>query len=40
VARAIEQDQFYVITHPDLWPGVESRMNAVRDAFLSAGASK
>jgi NAD(P)-dependent dehydrogenase (short-subunit alcohol dehydrogenase family) len=32
VAEAIEQDAPYVITHKDVWPGVERRMDAIRAA--------
>jgi NAD(P)-dependent dehydrogenase (short-subunit alcohol dehydrogenase family) len=37
VVRAIEQNELYIITHPDLWPSVEKRHNAIRDAFLDSG---
>jgi NAD(P)-dependent dehydrogenase (short-subunit alcohol dehydrogenase family) len=37
VAGAIARNELYVITHRDLWPGVEKRLNAVRDAFHSPG---
>ncbi len=33
VAEAIEQNRPYIITHPDVWPGVERRMQALKEAF-------
>jgi hypothetical protein len=38
VARAIEQDLPYVITHADSWPSVENRIEGLRQAFENAGA--
>jgi NAD(P)-dependent dehydrogenase (short-subunit alcohol dehydrogenase family) len=38
VAGAIERDDAYVITHPNLWRGVEKRCDALRDAFAQAAA--
>jgi hypothetical protein len=32
VAEAIEQDAPYIVTHKDVWPGVERRMDAIRAA--------
>lgn len=32
VAEAIEQDAAYIVTHKDVWPGVERRMDAIRAA--------
>ncbi|MDR2856836.1 MAG: SDR family oxidoreductase [Novosphingobium sp.] len=32
VAEAIEQDAPYIITHKDIWPGVERRMTAIKAA--------
>jgi NAD(P)-dependent dehydrogenase (short-subunit alcohol dehydrogenase family) len=37
VVQAIEQNQAYVLTHPDLWPSVEKRHEAIRAAFLDSG---
>ena len=36
VARAIAANQLYVITHPELWPAVEPRLTAIREAFLGS----
>ncbi len=33
VAEAIEQNRPYIITHPDAWPGVERRMQVLKEAF-------
>jgi NAD(P)-dependent dehydrogenase (short-subunit alcohol dehydrogenase family) len=33
VARAIENDDPYAITHPDRWPAVEARFATIRAAF-------
>jgi len=38
VLGAIAANQLYIITHPDLWPAVEPRLDGVRDAFLRASA--
>ncbi|MCB2076652.1 MAG: SDR family oxidoreductase [Novosphingobium sp.] len=32
VADAIECNAAYVMTHKDVWPGIEQRMNAIREA--------
>lgn len=32
VAEAIAQDEPYVVTHRDVWPGVEARMQAIKAA--------
>jgi NAD(P)-dependent dehydrogenase (short-subunit alcohol dehydrogenase family) len=32
VAEAIEQDAAYIVTHKNVWPGVEKRMNAIKAA--------
>ena len=32
VADAIEQNAAYIITHKDVWPGVEKRMNEIKAA--------
>jgi NAD(P)-dependent dehydrogenase (short-subunit alcohol dehydrogenase family) len=37
VARAIENDDFYAITHPELWPRVEARNQIIHDAFTKYG---
>ena len=34
VIKGITENRAYIITHPDRWPDVEKRMNAIRDAFL------
>jgi len=36
VLHAIEQDEPYTITHPEAWPAVEARMNAIKSAFEAA----
>ena len=33
VARAIERNEPYVLTHPDYWPGAEIRLRAIEAAF-------
>lgn len=38
VVRGIERNLAYIVTHPDRWPDVEKRMDAVREAFLQASA--
>ena len=35
-AKGIAENLPYILTHPEDWPGVEARMNVIRDAFLSA----
>jgi short-subunit dehydrogenase len=32
VVEGIEQDAAYVVTHKQVWPGVEKRMQAIKDA--------
>ena len=32
VAEGIEQNAAYILTHKDVWPGVEKRMNAIKAA--------
>ncbi|MCB2059546.1 MAG: SDR family oxidoreductase [Novosphingobium sp.] len=32
VAEGIEQDAAYILTHKDVWPGIENRMNAIKAA--------
>lgn len=32
VAEGIEQDAAYIVTHKQVWPGVEKRMQAIKDA--------
>jgi NAD(P)-dependent dehydrogenase (short-subunit alcohol dehydrogenase family) len=38
VARSIEEDLPYIITHPSSWPIVESRNEGLREAFEQAAA--
>jgi NAD(P)-dependent dehydrogenase (short-subunit alcohol dehydrogenase family) len=37
VAKAIEADLPYVVTHPEYWPAVEQRLSAIETAYRSAG---
>jgi NAD(P)-dependent dehydrogenase (short-subunit alcohol dehydrogenase family) len=40
VADAIQRDLPYILTHPSSWPVVESRQDAVREAFERAAAAR
>lgn len=33
VAEGIEENRLYILTHPDAWPAVESRMHRIESAF-------
>lgn len=37
VARGIEADDLYVLTHPKMWPMVEGRHQAIEAAFAAGG---
>jgi hypothetical protein len=37
VVDGIVRNRPYIVTHPDLWPSVEQRCEALREAFHPAG---
>jgi NAD(P)-dependent dehydrogenase (short-subunit alcohol dehydrogenase family) len=38
VARGIEANRLYILTHPDMWPVVEARHQAIAADFAAAAA--
>jgi NAD(P)-dependent dehydrogenase (short-subunit alcohol dehydrogenase family) len=36
VARGIEADRFYILTHPEMWPVIEARHDAIAADFAAA----